>query len=189
VKVNRREVILMAVLLIISAGTAYFLYIWQPLVIRQHELSLELTALEAVVLRLSPWEGKEAGLQREIEELRGRIVAATEEKALGIPLPEYLVMVEAAAETANITIANTALHVTEIGGISQLDLDGSYPSVYHFLTILEEQDEALVLESLSFTGQNDLLRGQVQVRLFSGAIIGEPRVGGFPTRSPFAPRQ
>lgn len=187
--ISKREVVLLAVLLIIVSGTVLYLYLWQPLLAKQASLKLELTQLESTIARLSPWATKETELRSEIDRLKTRIKTATEQKELGIPLPQYLVMVEAAARTSNIKIENTALQITEMGGMSQMNLEGPYQSVYRFLSILEEQSDALVLESLGFKSENNLLKGTLQVRLFSGAIIGETKEGGYPTRSPFSPRR
>lgn len=187
-KITLREGILLAALLLVTTGTAYYLYFWQPLSAKQAVLSIDLLSLEAVIARLAPWEGKEADLRREIEELRGRIALAAEANAIGIPLPDSLVMAEEVARAANLTIESTAIRQTETGGLLELEIAGLYSSVYRFLSRLEEEDAALVLDGFSFTSQNNFLQGQVQVRLFSGEIVGEAKDGGVPTRSPFAPR-
>lgn len=188
-KISRREVFLLAVLLTIVSGTVFYLYVWQPLVAKQNALELEIAQLESTIARLAPWEAREQELRADIENLKTKVTTATVQKELGIPLPQYLVMVEKAAKTANLKIENTALHITELGGMSQMNLEGSYQSVYRFLSILEEQSEAMVLEALGFKSENNLLKGTLQVRLFSGAIIGEAKEGGYPTRSPFTPRR
>ncbi|MDP3487215.1 MAG: hypothetical protein Q8S19_04690 [Bacillota bacterium] len=188
-KLSKREIILVAALFIIATFTVLYLYFWQPLSAKKLSLLQEIAQLETTIARLAPWEAAEQELHTAIEGLKAKITASTEQRELGIPLPEFLVMVEGAVSTSAITLQNTSLHVTEIGGISTLNISGSYQSLYRFLSILEEQDQALVLESLQFAGLENNLTGLLRVRLFSGAIIGEAKEGGYPTRSLFTPRK
>jgi len=189
-RLKRREIILLVLLGTMLVGTAIYLYLWQPLLAEQAALRHEMTVLTGQLDRLQPWEDKEALLEARIANLREQIRDASEQRELGVPLPEFLVMLEAAATATFVSLENTSIAVEEIGAITNLQLAGSYHDLYRFLTLLEAQAQALVLETLQFSGGGEAeLQGTLRVRLFSGAVIGEPKVGGFPERSPFTPRR
>ncbi len=98
-------------------------------------------------------------------------------------------MLENAARATFVRLESTSIAVGDIGAVTTLQLTGTYHDLYRLLMLLEAQDEALVLETLRFAGGAEGLTASLQVRLFSGAVIGEPKVGGFPERSPFVPRR
>ena len=189
-KLKRREIILLVLLGTILAGTASYLYLWQPLVAEQTTLRHEMTVLTGQLDRLQPWQDKEAELKARIANLREQIRLVSEQRELGIPLPEFLVMLEEAATATFVRLESTSIAVEEIGAVTNLQLAGLYRDLYRFLTLLEEQGQALILETLRFSGGGEAeLQGTLSVRLFSGVVIGEPKVGGFPERSPFTPRR
>ncbi|MBS3984169.1 MAG: type II secretion system protein M [Selenomonadales bacterium] len=188
-KLNRREGILLGFLLVVLTGALIYLYLWQPLLSEQAALRHQLETLTGTLDRLEPWEDKESELAARIENLRAQIRTVTEERELGIPLPEFLTMLENAAAATVVNLESTSIAVEDVGAVTNMQVAGTYHDLYRFLMLLEEQDEALVLEALQFTGTGQSLQGTLQVRLFSGAVIGEPKVGGFPGRSPFAARR
>ncbi|MBS3984120.1 MAG: hypothetical protein KGZ66_00725 [Selenomonadales bacterium] len=188
-KLNRREGILLGFLLVVLTGTLIYLYLWQPLLTEQAALRHQIETLTGTLYRLEPWENKEAELAARLDRLHEQIRTVTEERQLGIPLPEFLTMLENAATATVVSLESTSIAVEDIGAITNMQVAGTYHDLYRFLMLLEEQEEALVLEALQFTGTGQALQGTLQVRLFSGAVIGEPKVGGFPGRSPFAARR
>ncbi len=188
-KLKQREIVLLTVLFLLLTATAVYLYLWQPLLAEQAALRSEIAGLTESVHRLEPWETKTAELTARIERIKAEILSVQEQRELGIPLPEFLVMLEEAAVATFIRLETTSIAVADIGAITTLQLAGTYHDIYRFLTLLEEQEQALLLQTLQFSGGGDELQGTLEVRLFSGAVIGEPKVGGFPARSPFVPRR
>ncbi|MBT9154763.1 MAG: hypothetical protein DDT37_01451 [Firmicutes bacterium] len=188
-KLNRREVVLVSLLGLALAGAAFYLLFWQPLAAERAALEYRLRILTRTLDRLAPWETKEAELKTRIADIKEQIHVTAAERELGIPLPEFLVMLENAARATFVRLESTSIAVGDIGAVTTLQLTGTYHDLYRLLMLLEAQDEALVLETLRFAGGAEGLTASLQVRLFSGAVIGEPKVGGFPERSPFVPRR
>lgn len=188
-RLSKREIILLSVLAVLASITIVYLYLWQPLRTQLFALNQEVAQLESALSRLEPWQYSEELLRAEIDELKNRVSAAAAALELGIPLPEFLVMIEDSADTTGVSLRNTSLYLTELGGGSTMEVSGSYEGVYRFLSILEEHDKALQIESLQLNTQGTEVNGSLRLRLFSGAILGETKEGGYPERSPFAPRR
>ncbi len=188
-KLNKRELVLLSILGVALAGTMLYLYFWQPLQAERALLEQQRQALTKQLDRLEPWERQETELKERIASLKEQIQIVTEERELGIPLPEFLVMLENAAQVTFVRLESTSIAISDIGAITTMQLSGTYHDLYRLLTLLETQSDALVLETVRFSGGTQALTATLQARLFSGAVIGEVKVGGFPERSPFVPRR
>lgn len=188
-KISRREGLLLAVLAAILTATLGYMYGWQPLLAERATLRSETAALRQQLTSLQTWQGRDEELTARVAALTRQVSEETAARQRGVPLPDVLVLLEDAARATNVELAATTFTADGTAALATVQFFGSYGNLHRFLNRLEDQVGVWSFASLQLTAAADELRGTLRAHLFSNAVIGEPRTGGFPGRSPFAPRR
>lgn len=188
-KISRREGILLAVLVAILTAILVYMYVWQPLLAERATLRSETAALRQQLTSLQTWQGRDGELTARVAALTRKVSEETTARQRGVPLPDVLVLLEDSARATNVELTATTFTADGTAALATVQFSGTYGNLHRFLNRLEDQVGTWTFEALQLTAAAGELRGTLRARLFSDTVIGEPRTGGFPGRSPFAPRR
>jgi len=187
--ISPREKRLLVGLLVVVLLFGYYLFVLEPLLTRQGTISAAVASKQAEVDRLLPLEAQAPALRQEIVALQSDL-AALQDLARPLPLPDVLLTLERLAETWQFELASLGLQgiVPETGGAVSLRFATPYASFTGFLLDLERLGHTFALTSLGLSSTGEAVNVDLAFSIYSGLI--PPRADlVVPWRvSPFNPR-